>query len=87
MKNCLKSTLGKPQKKVFFFNGSAIKEGGGAKGLAIKEKITFFPTAKVFTVIKLDGLGVKALIELPLKKKKMWLPSLIVIFSDSEGED
>ena len=45
----IKISLGKPEKKCFFFfNDHAIREGvGGGKGPAIKEKITFFRRPKV----------------------------------------
>ena len=49
----------------------AVPLRGGGKGPAIKEKIpflVFFPTAKVSTVIKLEGGGIKALMVRPLKK-------------------
>ena len=49
--------LGKPQKKLFFFNGSAIKEGGGEavplRKKELKKKTFFFPTVKVPTAISL----------------------------------
>ena len=35
---------GKPQKKVLLLMARPLREGGGVKGWAIKEKITFFLT-------------------------------------------
>ena len=38
--------LGKPQKKVILLMAGPLRGGGGCKGPAIKEKITFFGTLK-----------------------------------------
>ena len=59
-------------KKIYFF------WRGGGKGLAIKEKRSFFPTANFRLPLRTRGGGVKALLALPLKKerkKKLRLPS------------
>ena len=58
-----------------------LQKGGGSKVCAIKEKKIFF-CLKVFfngevpTAVKLGGMGVKALMALPIKKnqKKSQLP-------------
>ena len=48
-----------------FFNGSTIKEGGGVMAVPLRKKviITYFPTAKVPTAIKLhldlNGTAIK----------------------------
>ena len=57
------SLKGKPQKKLSFFNGRAIKGGGGGlKAVPLRNKkvyiyIFFFSTDKVPTAIKLEGGG------------------------------
>ena len=51
----------------------------GGKGRAIKEKIGFFPTAKVLTAMKLNGIGFKALMKLPLKEQLFFAIFLIIL--------
>ena len=64
---------GKPQNKVLLLMAGPLREGGGVKGRAIKEKELFFGTLFP-TAIKLEGGG-KALMARPLKEELLFAAS------------